>query len=151
MDSDGRDTYRYSGSVEWQRSGSSTSTKLVAYGIGYDLNLFSNFTYFLDDPAHGDQFHQTDHRFVTGARVTHRRIGHWFGRETQNSFGVQLRNDDITNVNLTHTQSRRLLQTIRQDSVLETSAAAYAQNETAWSPWLRAIAGLRVDEYRFGV
>ena len=26
------------------------STKVSAFGIGYDLNLFSNFTYFLDDP-----------------------------------------------------------------------------------------------------
>jgi len=150
-DTDGGETSRYSGSFEWQRSAGDTSTKAVAYGIGSDLSLFSNFTYFLDDPAHGDQFHQTDRRFVTGARVTHRRLGHWRGREVQNTFGVQLRNDDITNVGLSHTQSRQLLQTIRQDSVVETSAAAYAQNETAWRPWLRTIAGLRVDGYRFRV
>jgi hypothetical protein len=148
---DGGDTYRYSGSFEWQRSGSSTSTKIAAYGIGSDLNLFSDFTYFLDDPVHGDQFHQADHRFVTGARVSHRRIGHWLGREVQNSVGVQLRNDDITNVGLYHTQARQLLQTIRQDSVLETSGAAWAQNETEWSSWFRTIAGLRVDGYRFHV
>ena len=148
---DDGDTYRYSGSFEWQRSGSDTSTKVVAYGIGYDLNLFSDFTYFLDDPVHGDQFHQADHRFVTGARLSHRRIGHRLGREVQNAFGVQLRNDDITNVGLSHTEARQLLETIRQDSVVEASAAGYAQNETAWSPWLRTIAGLRVDGYRFRV
>jgi hypothetical protein len=148
---DGGDSYRYSGSFEWQRSGSDTSTKVVAYGIGYDLNLFSDFTYFLDDPVHGDQFHQADHRFVTGARLSHRRIGHWLGREVQNSVGVQLRNDDITNVGLYHTEARQLLQTIRQDSVLETSAAAYAQNETEWSPWFRTITDLRADAYRFRV
>lgn len=148
---DGGDTYRYSGSFEWQRSGSNTSTKVVAYGIGYNLNLFSDFTYFLDDPVHGDQFHQADHRFITGGRVSHRRIGHWLGREVQNTFGVQLRNDDIPTVGLYHTESRQLLDTVRQDSVVETSAAAYAQNETEWAPWLRTIAGLRVDGYRFRV
>ena len=37
-----------------------------AFGLAYDLNLFSNFTYFLDDPDNGDQFHQADHRFVIG-------------------------------------------------------------------------------------
>jgi outer membrane receptor protein involved in Fe transport len=148
---DAGDTYRYSGSFEWQRSGNDASTKITAYGIGYDLNLFSDFTYFLDDPVHGDQFHQADHRFITGGKVSHRRIGHWMGREVQNTFGVQVRNDDITNVGLYHTEDRQLLATIRQDAVIETSAAGYAQNETAWSPWLRTIAGIRVDGYHFNV
>ena len=31
-----------------------------AYLIGYDLSLWSNFTYFLDDPGNGDQFRQFD-------------------------------------------------------------------------------------------
>ena len=72
---DGGDTYRYSGTVEWQRAHSNATTKIVAYGIGYDLNLFSNFTFFLDDPVHGDQFHQADHRFVSGAKASYRRLG----------------------------------------------------------------------------
>jgi hypothetical protein len=148
---DGGDTYRYSGSLEWQRSGRNASTKLVAYGIGYNLNLFSDFTYFLDDPVHGDQFHQADHRFITGGRVSYRRIGRWAGRDMQNTFGGQLRDDDITNVGLYHTEARQFLATIRQDAVLETSAAAYAQNETAWGPRLRTMAGLRIDGYHFRV
>jgi hypothetical protein len=148
---DGGDSYRYSGSFEWQRSASNTSTKVTAFGIGYNLNLFSNFTYFLDDPVHGDQFHQFDHRFVTGAKVSHQRIGRWLGHETQNTFGVQVRNDDIPTVGLYHTEARQLLDTVRQDSVMETSAAAYAQNETQWAPWLRTLAGVRVDGYRFRV
>ena len=149
--SDGGDTNRYSGTVEWQRSRNNATTKIVAYGIGYDLNLFSNFTFFLDDPVHGDQFHQTDRRFISGAKATYKRIDRWAGRETQNTFGLQLRNDDITTVGLEHTQARRLLDTVRQDSVIETSAAGYAQNEVAWTPWLRTLAGLRLDGYHFRV
>jgi outer membrane receptor protein involved in Fe transport len=149
--SDGGDTYRYSGTVEWQRSRNNATTKVVAYGIGYDLNLFSNFTFFLDDPVHGDQFHQADHRVVTGAKATYKRIDRWGTREVQNTVGLQLRNDDITTVGLYHTQARKLLDTVRQDSVLETSAGGYAQNEISWTPWLRTLAGLRVDGYRFSV
>ena len=70
---DGGDSYRYSGSVDWQRTANNASTKVSAFGIGYDLNLFSNFTYFLDDPENGDQFRQADRRFVSGAKVSHRR------------------------------------------------------------------------------
>jgi hypothetical protein len=148
---DGGDTYRYSGSMEWQRSHDNASLKAVAYGIGYNLNLFSNFTYFLDDPAHGDQFHQADHRVITGGKVSYRRFGRWGDREMQNTIGVQLRNDDITNVGLYHTEARQLLNTVRQDAVLQTSVAGYTQNEIAWTPWLRTLAGVRVDGYRFRV
>ena len=83
--SDGGDTYRYSGTVEWQRARNNATTKIVAYGIGYDLNLFSNFTFFLDDPVHGDQFHQADHRFVSGAKASYRRLDRWGNREVQNT------------------------------------------------------------------
>jgi outer membrane receptor protein involved in Fe transport len=34
---------------------------------------------------------------------------------------------------------------------METSGAAYAQNEVQWTPWLRTMAGLRADLYRFHV
>lgn len=149
--SDGGRTHRYSGSVEWQRSRQNVSTKISVYGIGYDLSLFSNFTFFLDDPVHGDQFNQTDHRFVTGAKLSHRRISRWAGREMQDTVGVQLRNDDITNVGLYHTEKRERLDTVRQDGVVETSAAAYAQNELAWSSSFRTTAGVRIDGCRFDV
>src|SRR5262245_8924941 len=148
---DGGESYRYSGTVEWQRTRGNASTKVTAYGIGYDLSLFSNFTFFLDDPVNGDQFEQADHRFITGAKVTHRRLGHWMGHETQNSIGLQLRNDDITNVGLYHTVARKRLSTTRQDAVVQTSGGGFAQNETEWAPWLRTLAGLRVDGYRFNV
>jgi len=54
-------------------------------------------------------------------------------------------------VGLYHTEARQRLETVRQDAVVETSVAGYTQNETSWSPWLRTIAGLRVDGYRFNV
>ena len=39
-----------------------------ATASSYDLDLISNFTFFLDDPVHGDQIEQVDHRFVAGAQ-----------------------------------------------------------------------------------
>jgi hypothetical protein len=148
---DGGTSYRYSASVDWQGGTGRTLTKITGYGLAYDLNLFSNFTYLLDDPAHGDQIEQADHRFVTGGRVTHRRLGRWDGHDWQNTIGVQLRNDDITDVALYHTQARVRLDTRGQAGVLETSGGLFAQNELEWTPWLRTLAGLRVDVSRFRV
>jgi outer membrane receptor protein involved in Fe transport len=148
---DGGNSYRYSGSFEWQRTRNNASTKLTAFGLAYDLNLFSNFTYFLDDPENGDQFQQVDRRFVSGATLSHRRLGRWAGRSVQNTVGMHLRSDNISNVGLYHTVARAPLETIRQASVLQTSIGGYAQNETQWTPWLRTLAGVRVDGYRFHV
>jgi outer membrane receptor protein involved in Fe transport len=148
---DGGKSSRYSASLEWQRTNGNASTTLAAYGLKYDLDLFSNFTYFLDDPENGDQFQQTDHRLVTGARLTHRHISRWAGRPTENTIGVQFRNDDINDIGLYHTRERERLETIRRDSVLQTSVGTFAQNETSWTPWLRTLAGVRFDGYRFAV
>ena len=64
---------------------------------------------------------------------------------------MQLRSDDIGTIGLYHTRERRRLDTVREDSVLQTSTAVFAQNETAWTPWLRTLAGVRADGYRFAV
>ncbi len=149
--SDGGDSYRYSGSVEWQRTRNNASTKVSAFGLAYDLNLFSNFTYYLDDPDNGDQFRQADHRVVSGGKITHRRLGQWGSRSIQNVVGMQVRHDAIGNVGLYHTVARRPLETIREDAVGQTSVGGFAQNETQWTPWLRTLAGVRVDGYRFDV
>ena len=148
---DGGHTYRYSMTGEWQRGTNSRLTKVTAYGIGYDLDLISNFTFFLDDPVHGDQQEQVDHRFVTGVKVSHRRLAKWRGRQIQNTFGVQFRNDNIPEVALYHTEARVRLDTRSNDAALVTSAGLYTQNEIEWAPWLRTTAGLRVDGSRYRV
>jgi len=147
--SDGGTTYRYGLSADWQHAADNALTKATAYGIGSDLSLFSNFTYYLDDPVRGDQHQQADHRFITGGRLSHKRLTRWGGLAVQNTIGVQLRNDNITNLALYHTQERVRLATVSQAAVLETTAGVYAQNEVEWQPWLRTIAGLRGDVTRF--
>ena len=151
--SDGGRTSRYSAAVDWQRGSRSgnASTRITAYGIGYDLDLFSNFTYFLADPVHGDQVEQADHRFVAGAKVTHRRLARWRGHSVQNTFGLQLRNDDISNIGLYHTEARARLATTTQAAIGEVTSGVYAQNEIEWTPWLRTMAGARADASRFRV
>ncbi len=142
---DGGRTYRYSISGEWQRGGANAVTKVSAFGLVYDLHLISNFTFFLDDPLHGDQQEQVDHRYTTGVRVSHRRLSHWGRREMQNTFGAQVRNDAIPTVALYHTEARTRLDVRTDSSARVTSAGVYAQNEAEWTPWLRTIAGLRLD------
>ena len=74
---DGGDTSRYSVGGDWQRGTGTTLNKIQAYGIWYDLTLVNNFTFYLDDPVHGDQNEQQDHRFVAGCRAFQKRQARW--------------------------------------------------------------------------
>ena len=148
---DGGRTYRYSVGGEWQHSDGNTLNKIQAYGLGYGLNLISNFTFFLDDPVHGDQVEQVDRRFVTGVRAFQKRQTRWAGHAVQNTFGLQFRNDDISQVALYHTEARVRLEARNDAAALVTSLGGYVANEIEWVPWLRTTAGLRVDGSRYDV
>lgn len=149
--SDGGESHRYSLAGEWQRSGGTSLTKANSYFIDYGLKLFSNFTYFLEDPINGDQFEQVDRRTVAGGRATHQWFQTIFGRSAENMVGVELRRDDIGDVALYHTRERRRLDTIRADEVVQQSAGAFAQTSLQWSDRLRTVIGFRVDGYHFDV
>ena len=64
--SDGGTSSRYSLSVDYSAPLAGGQFQTTAYWFKYRLNLFSNFTYFLDDPVNGDQFEQADDRNVLG-------------------------------------------------------------------------------------
>ncbi|MGH8582366.1 MAG: TonB-dependent receptor [Gammaproteobacteria bacterium] len=150
-DSDGGNTHRYSVSGEWRRSGADSATHAHAYFIDYALNLYSNFTFFLDDPVNGDQFEQADARQVYGFNAHHSWFGSWAGIDVETTAGVQLRYDDIGSVGLFQTRGRRRLATFRKDSVDQVSVSPYLQVRTQWLPKFRTIAGLRGDFYHFDV
>jgi outer membrane receptor protein involved in Fe transport len=142
--SDGGRSHRYSLAAEMRRGSASTLTRASAYILRYGLELFSNFTYFLDDPENGDQFEQTDDRTVAGFRLERQWMTDWGGREVETSAGLQARSDDIAN-GLFHTRERRRLSTTRQDDIREVLTGPFAQARVRWNPWLRTVAGLRAD------
>ena len=146
---DGGRSWRYSLSSDWQRFDAHSFSEATAYVVDYRLNLFSNFTYFLEDSVHGDQFEQADRRVFYGLRASHTWKLRWQGREVSNSAGLQARRDDIDQVGLYHTQAQARVSTVRADQVAQTSAAPYIESTVQWTPWLRSTAGLRGDAYWF--
>lgn len=124
-------------------------TNLTAYAMNYRLNLFSNFTYFLDNPARGDQFEQEDRRNYYGFHLRHNLSP--TGAKFSTVVGVEGRLDDISGVGLFHTQARQRFETVRQDRVKESSIAPYIQSEVRLTRRLRASLGARFDSYHFDV
>lgn len=144
-------TYRYAVAADIQRSGMGHTTRMTAYVQRYGLNLFQNFTYFLDDPVNGDQFEQEDRRWILGGQATHRRLGHLGTHDTESSFGTEVRYDAIGTVGLYRTAQGSRLSTIREDKVGQFSVGMFAQTEIEWNGALRTTFGLRGDVYRFQV
>ena len=149
--SDGGKADRQSLAAEYQRSNGPSSLRATGFLLHNSLNLFSNFTYFLDDPDNGDQFEQAERRVAAGGRVTYRRLGHFFERHNESAIGIQLRRDWLDPVGLYRTAGRQRLSTTREDEVGQTMAAVYAQSEIEWTRTFRTTLGLRADRYQFSV
>jgi hypothetical protein len=149
--SDGGQANRQSLAVEWQRSSGPSSLRATGFVLRNRLNLFSNFTYFLDDPDNGDQFEQAERRVAAGGRVTYRRMDRLLDRHAESALGIQVRRDWLDPVGLYRTAVRQRLSTTREDAVDQTMAAVYAQTEIEWTRTLRTTAGLRVDRSQFSV
>jgi outer membrane receptor protein involved in Fe transport len=147
---DGGEAHRYSLSGTWRRGSEGSSTEVQAYIAHWNLELFSNFTYFLDNPVDGDQFAQPDRRTMTALNVRHGWASDWFGRDGENQAGVQIQNDNIHNA-LLNTRARQTLSEVRRDHIVETSVGAWFENSVRWTPTFRSVAGLRADHYRFDV
>lgn len=149
--SNGGRSMRYSLSGEWHRESAESRTQVSAYAYHYQLNLFSNFTYFLDNPDEGDQFEQEDKRVVAGTNASHTFINQWRGYKVENTLGIGIRHDNIPRVGLYGTNSRTRLNTVRRDQALQTSVSPYFESNVQWLDTLRTVIGLRGEMFYFDV
>jgi hypothetical protein len=141
---DGGRAQRYSLSGKYVHSDADSQIKANLYLIGSELDLFNDFTFFLNDPVHGDQFHQHDARVIEGGKVSDTLFGKLAGLDTENTFGLQVRNDTI-HLGLYQTEQQHYLSTDRTDQVNETSGGAYYENRTTWLSKLKTVVGVRED------
>ncbi len=141
---DGGSTGRAIVSGEWHDTNRDGYTRVSAYAQHYRLKLWSNFTYFEQRPATGDQFQQGESRNMVGGAFA-RGFNHTLlGHDSTTEAGVQRRHDNVR-VGLAYTQARQVFQTVTDDHVGETQVGAHVQNTTQWTPWLRTLAGLRAQ------
>ena len=143
---DGGNTDRFSLSARIAGTDDAGSWRANAYVVKSSLDLFNNFTYFLDHPTLGDQFHQRDDRILAGASASRTLDGSFAGLPMQTTFGVQTRYDAI-DLALTDTYQRGFLSNVRSDRVGEASVGVYAQSTVRWTDWLRTTLGWRGDYY----
>uniref|UniRef100_UPI000D36F5D4 TonB-dependent receptor n=1 Tax=unclassified Variovorax TaxID=663243 RepID=UPI000D36F5D4 len=148
---DGGKTRRISLSGKWFDHGPDGQTQVSAYAIDYRFDLFSDFTYFLNNPERGDQFEQTDRRRVFGAQASHSRPHKIAGLDGILSFGGQWRGDRIGEVGLYDTVARERVATVRNDKVSQDLFSVHAQQLLNFNERWRGYVGLRGDLLRYDV
>jgi hypothetical protein len=143
--SEGGSTQRHQLAVSYTaRWGDDSELAVTTYLAKYRSTLWSNFTFFEQDPLHGDEVEQDDDRWILGLNAAyhhHFKIGR---SKITATAGLQVRNDNIDNA-LYHDQLRNRLNPIAVDHVSVTEIAPYAEADLRLLPWLRMVAGIRGD------
>ncbi len=119
------------------------------YYSNYNFDLFSNFTFFLEDPENGDQIRQQENRNLFGFITDFQRaiIGQKFN--TDLNLGVNLRADESRNNMLARTLNRTtILNRIQYGDVDEYNLAGFVDVGFNFGRLL-VRPGLRIDAFQF--
>lgn len=126
-----------------------TLVKNTAYFSHYDFELYSNFTFFLNDPVNGDQIRQKENRNIIGFQSELNRNFYWKKTVIDLQAGIGLRNDDINNIELSHTVNRKTtLEPIMLGDIDETNLSGYVNTEIRAGKWV-INPGVRIDHLKF--
>src|SRR5207248_10615543 len=123
----------------------------------YRLALWTDFTFFLNNPLLGDEIEQDDLRTFAGARLDYHFHRRWHGLSFRTTFGAEVRYDDV-HVDRWDAESqdgdfrKRIARRAdtsgfafsgNNDDVTQVNVAAFAEEDLVVNRWFRAIAALR--------
>ncbi len=117
----------------------------------YDFLLFSNFTFFLNDPINGDQVKQQESRKIFGWNSTYQQTLHIGKQHIHQRVGFGLRNDVIEDLELSRTVRRfTTISTPVLADINETNLYAFTDFEVEMGDF-QVTAGLRADNFYYEV
>ena len=140
----GGESYRYSLTGNFEIA---ENWDLNLYASSYYMSLINNPTYLLNDPVNGDEFEQEDERRLFGVSLRNEAEIELLGVPVRRTIGTDVRYDDVTELNLFNTMSRRRIGTIREDEAEEFSIGVFGELQFLLSDAMRATLGVRYDYY----
>ncbi|MEM1128596.1 MAG: TonB-dependent receptor [Bacteroidota bacterium] len=149
-DLEGGSTGRQNLNLTYRATSPTGAFELQTYATRYTFKLFSNFTFFLEDPAAGDMIEQTDNRNLFGVNGTYRFAHTLGGASASTSLGGGVRADDAT-VGLWKSPDRVREEVLVDADVVERNLFLWGEQEVILSPRLRLKLGLRGDYFTFDV
>ncbi len=122
--------------------------KNQVYYSKYDFNLYSNFTFFLEDSVNGDQIRQNDNRNLGGVLSQIEAKGSLFGLPLSSKVAIGGRYDHSI-ISLGHSVLRVPTDTMVAGTLNQLNAYAYADETLTLTDKLRVNLGARLDQYFF--
>lgn len=149
-DTEGGETERTNFNVTFDKYiNDNTSISTNAFYSHYAFELYSNFTFFLEDPVNGDQIKQKEDRNIFGANSALKYATFLGDTEFNLTTGLGFRYDIVNDIELSHTLNRiETLEYIQLGDINQTNIDAFAKAEFDFGKFKIAPA-LRLDYFKF--
>ena len=146
---EGGKTSRYNANLELLSNLNNGATfRNQIYYSNYDFELYSNFTFYKEDPINGDQIRQKENRNIAGYNGAYQKefiIGKF---KTETKAGVQIRYDAVNNIELTRTIDRTInTNEIMLGDIKELNTAVYYSQKISFTDKLDVRGALRIDYF----
>ncbi|HEU4791022.1 MAG TPA: TonB-dependent receptor [Flavobacterium sp.] len=150
-DTEGGATSRSNFNVSFRKPiDENTFLKANIFYSNYKFELFSNFTFFLNDPVNGDQIKQKEDRNIYGINAELNKSINKESVDLLFQLGFGVRNDATTDTELSHTLNRSTtLEQIKLGDIDESNVFTYLNTEVRLGKWLINPA-VRLDYFKFG-
>lgn len=150
-DNEGGLTSRYNFNFEHIKSlNNNYLLKNHLYYTDYSFELYSNFTFFLNEPENGDEIRQKEHRRIFGYNGALQLDGTLAGKRISTEAGIFIRYDKVEDNELSRTRQRQFTQYhISLGDVDETNTGAYLSATWELAPRFTLNAAARADIFQF--
>lgn len=120
-----------------------------AYYSHYDFELFSNFTFFLEDPINGDQIAQREDRNILGFQTQYSDKISSESLDFRYTAGLGVRYDDVNDIELSHTKNRyEILDRLAYGNIDQINSFAFLNTEFGFGNF-KINPALRLDYFKF--
>lgn len=146
---EGGNTSRYNANVELRSTLNNGATlRNQLYYSQYNFELYSNFTFFKEDPVNGDQIRQKENRKLMGYNSVYQKEYYLGSLKTTTQTGLQIRYDAVDNLELTRTKNRVInTKQIMLGDVHEMNAGFYWSQRLELTKQLDLTAAARADYF----
>ena len=131
---------------QWKNNWKSTDQLFYSR---YLFNLYSNFTFFLNDPVNGDGINQKEKRNIYGYNTTASKSWIIASKNTSTEFGAGFRYDDIDGIELSKAVKRKFSEYVQKGDINELNVYLSWTQHLELSDRVTVNGGLRLDNFRF--
>lgn len=149
-DTEGGNTQRTNFNLEYNKYMSdNTKLKTNAFYSHYAFELYSNFTFFLEDPINGDQIKQKEDRHIFGVNTEITKDVSLGNLPLSLTSGIGLRHDVVNDVELSKTLNKTtIIENVQLGDINQTNIDAFVSAEVALGK-LTINPALRFDYFKF--